>query len=107
MPPGPTKDGETARREAVARGAARVLDAVLGMREEMEEIKKAEGAFGGTGHVDALDSSVLTDLALEAIPRKRLEEIVEAADHATNNREKAEEIAAVLVTVAKRLAVFM
>lgn len=107
MPPGPTKDGETARREAVARGAARVLDAVLGMREEMEEIKKAEGAFAGTAHLDALDDSVLDDLALKAIPRKRLEEIVEAADHATNNRAKAAEIATVLVSVAKRLAVFM
>ena len=83
------------------------MDSILSMREEMEEIKKVEGAFGATGHVDALEESVLNDLALQAIPRKRLEEIMSACDNATNDRAKAGEIAEILVSAAKRLAILL
>jgi hypothetical protein len=92
---------------AVARGAARVLDSVLAMREELEKAKADEGPFGSSGSIDALGSSVLDDLALEAIPREELDKIVEAADHATSDSSQAAEVAKILVTVAKKLAVFL
>ena len=94
-------------RSAVARSAATVLDVVLEMREEIKNARSDEGAFGSSGQIDELGAKVLDDLALEAIPRRDLELVIDAAENATDNRAQAAEIAGVLVYVAKRLAIFL